>query len=149
VQAPIDLFARQQQQMQEQAAANERAYRDNVSRLTEMFLSFGLSVIQVAESSRHDAALAEARGLAGHRWNQVLSMEQQIVREEQQLAARPKKRPSEVGDDLLPDRTIAERERAWEEQTKHMHAAHAELRKLAETERRELESYVAKPISRR
>jgi hypothetical protein len=67
-------------------------------------------------------------------------MEQQVIREEQQLASRPKNRPAELTDDVLPDRTLEKRNADWQDQTKHMRASHAELRKLAEKERRELDS---------
>jgi hypothetical protein len=85
--------------------------------------------------------LMEARGLALSRWNQLIGMESQAEREEAALATRPKKRPSEPRDDLVPDRTLAERDRDWEQQTKYLHAALAELRKLAAAERKELESF--------
>jgi hypothetical protein len=68
-------------------------------------------------------------------------MEQQVEREAAALASRPKNRPTERTDDTLPDRTLEKRNADWQEQTKHMHAAHAELRKLADKERRELDSF--------
>ena len=74
----------------------------------------------------------------------MLDQEAQVEREQQNLAARPKKRPAAPGDDLLPARTLADRERAFEEQTKGLHVALAELRKLAAAKRKELESYIAK-----
>jgi hypothetical protein len=143
MQTPQDLFERDRQQMQEQVRAAEEGRRKNVALFERMWLTLGADCITAAGSS-HQAELAEALGIATSRWSRLLDMEGQVQREEQQIAARPKKRPSEVGDDLVPDRTLAERGRAWEEQTKHLRAAHAELRKLAETERKELESFVTK-----
>lgn len=63
-----DAFVARQRQMQEQAAANERAYRSNVNRFVEMYLTLGSDVIKIADGSRHDAELAEAKGLAASRW---------------------------------------------------------------------------------
>jgi hypothetical protein len=141
MQTPIDLIAGRQREIAEQTAADERAYRQNVGRFVEMFLSLGPDCIRIADGTRHDAELAEAKGLAAWRWNQLLGMEQQIVREEQQLAARPKTRPAQPGDETLPDRTLEQRNADWQVETKDRRAAIAELRKLAEKERRELDSF--------
>jgi hypothetical protein len=138
-----DEYAQMQRQMQEQAEAAERGRKRNIETLTRMWLSLGRDVL-IAAGSQHRSEIDEALALATHRWSRLLDMENQIQREEQQLASRPKKRPAEPTDEQLPDRTIAERERAWENQTQHMRAAHAELRKLAERERRELESLITK-----
>ena len=51
-----------------------------------MFLSLGADCIKIA-TTRHDAELAGAKGLAGSRWEQLLNLESQIQREEQCLAA--------------------------------------------------------------
>jgi hypothetical protein len=69
-------------------------------------------------------------------------MEEQIVREEQQLAARPKTRPAQQGDDLLPDRTIAQRDADWQVETKNRRAGLEDLKEQAKRERKELESYI-------
>ena len=135
-----DAFAARQREMQEQAAAGERAYRSNVNRFVEMWLSLGSDVTKL-EGTRHDGELLEARGLAAHRWGQLLGMEEQIGREEQQLALRPKKRPTQPGDEVLPDRTLAQRDAGWLDETKYKHAALADLKEQAKRERRELESF--------
>jgi hypothetical protein len=134
-----DAYAARQQQMQEQAAAGERAYRSNVNRFVEMWLSLGSDVTKL-EGTWHDGELLEARGLAAHRWGQLLGMEEQIGREEQQLALRPKKRPAQPGDELLPDRTLAQRDAGWQDETKHHRAALADMKEQAKRERRELEA---------
>jgi hypothetical protein len=72
-------------------------------------------------------------------------MEQQIERDTAALAARPKKRPGQRDDELLPDRTLEARNRQWEEETKSRHLGLAELRKLTSTERSELEAYIVRP----
>jgi hypothetical protein len=82
----------------------------------------------------------EARGHAAHRWNQLIAMEQQVVRKDQKLAGRPAKRPGEPGDDLVPDRTLVERYGAWEEETQVRRESLAALRKSAAAERKDLES---------
>jgi hypothetical protein len=137
---PIDLMARRQQDLAEQQRASEQAYRRNVEVFTTMFLSLGSDVTRL-DGTRHDPALTEARGLAMSRWNRLLQQEQQIVREEQALAARPKTRPPQPGDQTLPDRTLAQRDADWQEQTKAKRAALGELRKLAAKERKELEAF--------
>jgi hypothetical protein len=131
-----------QREMAEQAATNERAYRSNVEIFTRMWLTLGSDVIKVADGSRHDQALAEAKSLAASRWNQLLSIEQQIVREEQLLAARPKTRPVQQGDDLLPDRTIDERNRQWLDEKKHRRGVLDGLKEQAKAERKELEALI-------
>jgi hypothetical protein len=83
----------------------------------------------------------EARGHAANRWSLLLDLEAQAQREEQNLALRPKKRPTQPTDDRLPDRTIEKQARDWEEQTKGRHAALAELKAQANAERKTLESF--------
>ena len=108
-----------------------------------MFLSLGADCIKVA-GSRHDAELIEARGLAAHKWEQLLGMEQQIQREEQQLAARPKSRPSQPGDEVLPDRTLAQRDAGWLDETNYKRDSLAALKEQARAERQELEHFISK-----
>ena len=102
MQTPVDMLARHQQEMAEQAAAGERARRANVNRFVELWLTLGADVLKL-DGTRHDAERAEARGLAMSRWNQLINIEQQVIREEQALVARPRKRPPAPGDDLVPD----------------------------------------------
>jgi hypothetical protein len=139
---PQELFERGRQQMEEQQREFERAYRQNVEVFTRMFLGLGTGCIVLAESSRHDQALAEAKSLAAHRWSQLLDMEQQIPREEARLAARPKTRPTMQGDDLLPDRTLEQRNADWQAETDHIRASLDALKEQAKVERRELESLI-------
>jgi hypothetical protein len=129
-----------QRQMAEQARAAEEGRRTNVALFERMWLSLGGDVLKL-DGTRHDAELAEARGLAMSRWNQLLSLEQQVVREEALLAARPNTRPAQKGDELLPDRTIDERNRQWQDETKHKRGALADLKEQAKRERRELDSF--------
>jgi hypothetical protein len=119
MQTPIDLVERQRQQMAEQAAAAEAAHKANVNRFVELWLTLGPDVLKL-EATRHDAELAEAKGLAATRWNGLLGMEGQIQREEATLAIRPKKRPSSAMDDTLPDRTIQKQEQEWQDKTKYL-----------------------------
>jgi hypothetical protein len=99
----------------------------------------------IADGSRHDPALTEAKGLAAARWNRLLNMEAQVRRDEQILAVRPKKRPSgQPGDDVLPDRTLAQRDAAWLDETKHKVAVLADLKAQVKRERAEVESYAVK-----
>ena len=135
-----DAYVTRQRQMQEQAAAGERAYRSNVEIFTKLFLCLGADAMKLA-GTRHDAELAEARGLAAARWSQLLDAEAQCVRDEQKLNVRPKTRPAQPGDDLLPDRTIKERNADWDAQTKYLYAALADLKETTKAERRELERW--------
>jgi hypothetical protein len=135
-----DDVAERQRQMAEQAVAAEDARKKNVRIFEAMWLSLGPDVLKL-DGTRHDAELMESRGLAMSRWNQLIGMESQAEREEAALATRPEKRPTQPTDDQLPDRTIEKQARDWEEQTKYLHVALAELRKLAAAERKELESF--------
>jgi len=135
-----DLFERHQQELVEQQRAGERAYRSNVSRFVEMFLSLGPDCIKIAEGTGFDGQMTEAKGLAASRWSQLLGLEQQVIREEGILAARPKTRLAQPGDEVLPDRTREQRNAAWQDETKHKRGALAELKEQAKRERKELEA---------
>jgi hypothetical protein len=139
--APIDILERKRQEAAEQAARNEQAHKANVQLFEGLFLGLGSDCMKL-DGTRHDAELMEARGRASARWHQLLQMEQQVERDTAALGARPKKRPGQRDDELLPDRTLEARNRAWEEETKSRHLGLAELRKLASTERSELQSFI-------
>jgi hypothetical protein len=143
MQAPIDTLARRQQEIAEQAAAGERARVANVNRFVEMYLTLGPDATKL-DGSGHDAELAEAKAIAAARWFNLFGAEAQIQREEAALASRPKKRPIQPGDDLLPDRTLEQQGRAWEDETKHRRDSLATLKDQAKTERKQLESFQAK-----
>jgi uncharacterized tellurite resistance protein B-like protein len=129
--------------MAEQQAAAERARVANVNRFVEMFLSLGSDAMK-HDGNRHDSEMAEAKAIAAARWFKLLDAEAQAQREEAALVTRPLWRPSQPTDDQLPDRTIEKKARDWEEQTNYLRASLADLRKLAATERKELESYITK-----
>jgi hypothetical protein len=138
-----DLVERQRQAMAEQAAAAEAARKANVETFTKMWLTLGADVLKLA-GTVHDGEIAQAKGVAAARWNQLIGMEQQAEREEATLASRPKKRPISSTDDTLPDKFLEKQDQEWQEKTKYLHAALADLRKLAAAERKELESFTAK-----
>jgi hypothetical protein len=94
--APIDAIEQKQREFAEQAEQDERNRKKNVSRLVEMFLSLGDSC-RILASSRHDASLAEAKHLAAARWEKLVSMEAQAVRDGQTLAERPRRRAGRTG----------------------------------------------------
>jgi hypothetical protein len=133
----VDQLELQQQEMQAAADA-ERGRKQNVSVLERMWLTLGPGILKFIGTA-HDQELAEARGLASSRWHRLLDMEAQVGRDEQALASRPKTRPAELGDDVLPDRTIASRTAAYADETKARIAQLADLRELAKNERRALE----------
>jgi hypothetical protein len=138
-----DLYSRDFAVAQAAGEKLARATRRNVELFTQMFLGLGADCLKITGTA-HDAELAEARGLAAWRWNQLLGMEEQIGREEQQLALRPKKRPTQPGDEVLPDRTLAQRDAGWLDETKYKHVTLADLKEQAKRARAELESFVTK-----
>lgn len=130
----------QRQQMQEAAANAERIRKENIEVFTKLFLSLGPDVIRVAGSS-YDPQLAEARGLASHRWGRLLDLEAQIQRDAAAVGARPKKRPAGPGDWKLPESAIERMEKEYKDQTEGMRRELATLKEQAKNERRELESW--------
>lgn len=105
-----------------------------------MFLSLCPDVLKL-DGTRHDAEMMEARGHAASRWARLLDLEAQLQRDDAVLASRPKKRPAAPGDDLLPDRTLEERDRAWEQETQVRREGLTALRDQAKVERKELECF--------
>jgi hypothetical protein len=136
-----DAFEAQRRETQERAEAGERARKQNITTFEQMWLSLGSDVLKL-DGSRHDAELVEARGLAMNRWSQLLSKEEQVIREGAALASRPKNRPAQQGDDLLPDRTLDARNAAWDDETRHRRESLAALKEQAERERKELEAFL-------
>jgi len=134
-----DAYEARHRELAEQAAAGERARVANVQRFTQMWLTLGQDCIRAAGSG-HRAEIDEALGLATNRWGRLLDAEAQAQREEAALASRPKTRPPERTDEQLPDRTIAQRDAAWQDETKHKRVALADLKEQAKRERKELES---------
>jgi hypothetical protein len=134
----MDGYQQRQLEMQEQAARDAVARKRNVEVLTRMWLTLGPDVMKFVGTA-HDMELAEARGLASSRWFRLLDLEQQILRDEAALASRPKTRPAQLGDDVLPDRTIASRTAAYADETKARIAQLADEREQAKNERRSLE----------
>ena len=86
--------------------------------------------------TRHDVELMEARSplrIAGP------NCSRSSVRSRPSPAAE--ERPAQPGDELLPDRTLAQRDAGWQDETKHMQSALADLKEQAKRERKELESF--------
>jgi hypothetical protein len=132
--------AARQRQMEEQARAAEEGRRKNIALFERMWLGLGPDCIRAA-GSQHRPEIDEALGLATSRWHHLHDLEAQVQREEQILATRPKSRPAAPGDELLPDRTIAQRDADWEVQTRDRRAGLAELKEQAKVERKLLESF--------
>ena len=139
-----DVYAARQRQMQEQAAAGEAARKANVNRFVELWLTLGVDLLKIAGSNRHTAELQEAQGIAAARWNQLIGMEAQAEREAAALARRPKNRPTQPGDDELPDRTLKQRDAAWQDKGTYLRDSLAALKAEAASESRLLESYITK-----
>lgn len=68
----------------------------------------------------------------------------QIRRDEATLASRLKSRPTQPGDDVLPDKAIEKQEREWQDKTMYLRGSLAALKAEAASERRLLESYITK-----
>ena len=104
-----------------------------------MFLSLCPDVLKL-DGTRHDADDG-GQGARRGRWARLLDLEAQLQRDDAVLASRPKKRPAAPGDDLLPDRTLEERDRAWEQETQVRREGLTALRDQAKVERKELECF--------
>jgi hypothetical protein len=135
-----DALVARQQEMAERAAADEAARKANVEVFTRMWLTLGPDVLKLA-GTMHDGEIAQAKGIAAARWSGLIGMEQQAEREEATLASRPKKRPLSSTDDTLPDRLLEKQGQEWQEKTKYLRTALADLRRSAASERKELESF--------
>jgi hypothetical protein len=133
----VDQLEMQQQQMREEAANAERGRKQNVEVFTKMWLTLGPDVIKVAGSS-HDAELAEAKGRAASRWSRLLDMKAQILRDEGALSLRPAKRPAQLSDAMIPDRTLAKMDAEYEAQTQGLREQLAALKREVESERKAL-----------
>jgi hypothetical protein len=142
MQAPVDVLELKRQEAADQAAANERARRQNVETFTRMFLGLGVDAIKAVGSS-HDQELAEARALAADRWLKLLDLEAQVQRDEQLVAARGK-RPGNPGDKMLADEVIRRMDDEYEAQTRFRRESVEQERELAVSTRKELEAYIVK-----
>ena len=138
-----DAFAARQREMAEQAAAGERARVANVQRFTRMWLTLGQDCIPAA-GSQHQVEVAEALGLATYRWGRLLDLERQVEQDGQILAARPRTRPAQLGDDVLPDRTLEKRDADYQAETAGLRASLKTMQEDAKRERKELESFIVK-----
>ena len=114
--------------------------RRNVEVFTTMFLSLRAGCIEIAGSA-HDKELAEAKGLAAYRWDQLLAFEAQIPRDEATLAVLELGRGADAGDQWAPEKLIAHKDAAHRERIESERAAIRELKAQTKAERKELESY--------
>lgn len=139
----IDQYELQRQQMHEQAARAERFRHQNLETFQKMWLTLGLDVVRVTNQMLQ-GEVAEALSRASHRWNRIADLESQITREEAALGARPRKRPSQPGDEMVPDRTLAEWDSRWIAETESLREQLKPLKAEAKRERAELESYIVR-----
>jgi hypothetical protein len=131
----------QERQQREEAAALVLGHQKNVAIFEKLWLSMGADVLKCSNQS-HRAESDEGLALAAHRWNRLLDLEAQIVREQQALAARSKKRPGEPNDRMLAPSVVTRLGREHEQQTKGMQEELTEIRKQATAERKALEALV-------
>lgn len=136
----VDEYELERQQMQEAAARAERIRHQNLETFQKMWLTLGIDVVRVTNQMLQ-GEVAEALSVASHRWSRLADLESQITREEASLAARPKKRPTQPGDEMAPDRTIAEWESKWIAETEGLREQLKVLKTEAKQTRAELESY--------
>lgn len=121
----------------------EQVHQRNVTTFVKMFFGLGADCLKLG-GNRHDQELLEAKAVAAARWEQLLNIEQQVVREEQAVAARPRKRPPAPGDDMLATEVIRRLELAFEEESKGRRDGLEVLKAQAKREREELEAFITK-----
>jgi S-methylmethionine-dependent homocysteine/selenocysteine methylase len=126
-----------------QQQADEQARRRNVTTFTAMFLSLGADCIKIAGTA-HDAELAEAKGIAASRWEQLLNLEAQIPREEANLAVLERGRVADSTDEFAGPELRAKKDRDHRDRVEARRAGIKGLREEAKRVRAELESYTAK-----
>ena len=131
------------QEANKQQQEFEQAHQTNVRLFAEMFLSLGPDCLKLG-GNRHDGELLEAKAIAAARWEQLFNLEQQVQREEQAVAARPKKRPAAPGDDMLASEVVERLNRAFEEESKGRRDGLEVLKAQAKHERAELEAFITK-----
>jgi protein-disulfide isomerase-like protein with CxxC motif len=104
-----DAFSRDLAAAQAAGDAQARASRKDVRVFAEMFLALGSDCIKIAGTA-HDAELAEAKGLAAARWNQLLELEAQIPREEARLATMERGRVPDPADEFTGPEVLAKKD---------------------------------------
>ena len=143
-----DPVLRLQREHAERAAADAEARRKNLATFERMFLSLGADAAKL-DGNRHDSELMEAKVAAASRWHRLVELEGQIVREEQAVAARPKKRPQQPDDDLIPAEGLKRLEDEFAAKADCQRASLEELKETAKKERAELLAFVVKNGRRR
>jgi len=143
MQTPMDLIARHQQEMAEQAAADERSRKNNIETFLRMWLSLGADCIKAVGSSHADE-INESLGLASYRWEQLLGMEAQIPREEAKLATLERGRVPEPADEFTPKELLAKKDAAHRDREESTRSSIKQVKEEAKRVRKELESYTAK-----
>ena len=143
MQTTEDPALRLRREQAERAAADAEARRNNLATFERMFLSLGADAAKL-DGNRHDSELMEAKVAAASRWHRLASLESQIVREEQALAARPKKRPHQAGDDLIAPEGLKRLEDEFAAKADYQRASLDALKEQAKRERAELTSFVVR-----
>ena len=128
--------AKQQQEL-------EQARQRNVTTFVSMFLTLGSDCTRIA-GTVHDAELAEAKGIAASRWEQLLGMEAQIPREEANLAVLERGRVADAGDEFAPRELIAHKDAQHRDRVESRRAGLKQLKEEAKRVRKELESFITK-----
>ena len=128
---------------QKQQEEFEQAHQRNVTTFTRMFLSLGADCTKIAGTA-HDAELAEAKGIAASRWEQLLGMEAQIPREEANLAMLERGRVTDPSDEFAGPELRAKKDADHRDRVESRRGGLRQLKEEAKRVRKELESFQAK-----
>jgi hypothetical protein len=126
----------------------EQAHQRNVTTFVAMFLSLGPDCTKIAGTA-HDAELAEAKGIAASRWSQLLDLEQQIPREEANLAVLERGRVPDPTDEYAPKELLAKKDADHRSRVESRRAGLKQLKEEAKRGRKEPESYQVKARERK
>lgn len=121
----------------------EQARQRNVTTFTRMFLSLGADCTKIAGTA-HDRELAEAKGIAASRWEQLLGMEAQIPREEATLAVLERGRVPDPADEFAGPELRAKKDADHRDRVESRRAGVKQLKEEAKRVRKELESFQTK-----
>ena len=111
-----NMFTRDFAQADQAAAEQAAAVRRNLETFERMFLWLGPDCLKLGGTA-HDSELMEAKAVAAGRWSRLLDLEAQVHREEQNLAARPRKGACEPADKMLAAEVIKRFEAEFAAQT--------------------------------
>jgi hypothetical protein len=129
--------------MEEQQKEMERGRARNVELLTKMWLTLGPDVLKLSGTA-HDMELSEARGIAISKWEQLLSLEQQIPRDEANLAVLERGRIAEPTDEYAPKELLAKKDADHRARIESRRASIRDMKDQAKRDRKALEALIVR-----